>query len=227
MKNIAIILLAGSSTRFKCATAKQFYEIEGKPLSYYSIKPFLDSKYIDEIVIVSKPEHFDVFKDLVKDSKKTIHYVIGGETRFKSVDNALRFLKERCKANDNILIHDGARLFLKDEQIKDLIDALKDNKAATLAIPLEDTIALIKDGHIKAVPDRKDYMRIQTPQAFKFATILKAHEQDNLDASDDTQLILNLNEKVMIIKGNKKLNKVTTIDDIVIVKEIIKGNGRI
>lgn len=227
MKNIAIILLAGSSTRFKCATAKQFYEIEGKPLSYYSIKPFLDSKYIDEIVIVSKSEHFDVFKDLTKDSKKKIYYVEGGKTRFKSVDNALNFLKKRCKANDNILIHDGARLFLIDEQIKDLIDALKENKAATLAIPLEDTIALVKDNQIQVVPDRREYMRIQTPQAFKFETILTAHEQDNLDASDDAQLILNLNEKVMIIKGNKKLNKVTTIDDIVIVKEIIKGNGRI
>ncbi len=227
MKNIAIILLAGSSTRFKHTTQKQFYEIEGKPLCYYSIKPFLESRIVDRIAIVSNPKYFDYFKEITKNNQKEIYLIEGGETRYESVDNALNFLKNKIDSQDNVLIHDGARLFLEEEQIQNLIDALKEYKAATLAISLEDTIALISNNELISVPDRNKYMRIQTPQAFKFSTILEAHKNADPLVSDDSQLVLNAKEKVAIVKGNKKLNKVTTIDDIVIVKEIIKNNGRI
>ena len=227
MKNTAIILLAGVSTRFKHPTLKQFYEVEGRPLCYYSIKPFLDSKSIDNIVIVSNSKYFDYFREITKKNQKTIYLVEGGKTRYESVDNALIFLKDKLALNDNVLIHDGARLFLEEEQIQNLLDALKEYKAATLAIPLEDTIGLTANNELISVPDRNKYMRIQTPQAFKFSAILEAHKNADPLVSDDSQLVLNMKEKVAIVKGNKKLNKVTTIDDIVIVKEIIKNNGRI
>ena len=88
MKNIAIILLGGSSSRFEYKTAKQFFDINGKPVAFYAIKPFLDSKYINEIVLVCRKEDISYYKELLKCEKKDIHYVIGGDSRSQSSKNA-------------------------------------------------------------------------------------------------------------------------------------------
>lgn len=223
MKNIAIILLAGDSKRFAYTEAKQFYIINNHPLAYYSIKPLALSKSIDSLIIVSKSEDMNRIKEIMDEFNKPVSYVIGGTSRHESVHNALMFLKDKINDDDNILIHDGARPFLEEEQIKELLKTLKKYEAATLAIPLEDTIALIDDDELSEVPNRTKYMKIQTPQAFKFKTLLLAHENCHLDATDDSQLCLSIGVKVAIIKGSKRLNKVTTIEDIANVEEIIKN----
>lgn len=220
MKTVAIILLAGNSKRFHCGTPKQFFEVGGKPLAYYAIKPFVDSKYIKSIVIVYRDEFLDRIKSITNEFSdlKKIEYVKGGATRYESVGNAINYLKDKLAENDNVLIHDGARLFLEESQIEELIDCLKDYQAATLAIPLEDTIGVIKNGEIEEVPDRNKYMKIQTPQAFKFKAVLLAHQLPVINATDDAQLCLSIGVKVAVIEGSKKLNKVTTLDDINSVK---------
>jgi 2-C-methyl-D-erythritol 4-phosphate cytidylyltransferase len=218
MKTVAIVLLAGNSKRFHCATPKQFFEVSGKPLAYYSIKPFVDSKVIKSIVIVSKDEYLDRIKDICKEFDKKIDFVKGGETRYESVSNAINFLENKLHDTDNVLIHDGARLFLEENQIEDLVDYLKEYNAATLAIPMEDTLGVIKNGEIQEIPDRSKYMKIQTPQAFKFKTIKLAHELPVNNPTDDTQLCLSIGCKVAVVAGSKKLNKVTTLDDIGSVK---------
>lgn len=216
MKTIAVILLAGNSTRFNAEIAKVFYPIKGKPLCYYSIKPFLQSSLIDEVVLVAKEMDFLFLKNLLQSEAKKIHYVIGGKERFDSVTNALKYLKANSLANDNdnILIHDGARLNVNDEQINNLIEALNTYDGATLAIKMEDTIAIRKDDEIVSFEPREQYVRIQTPQAFKFATIYEAHLDESFKATDDAQLILKLGKKIKIVAGSKKLNKITTIEDI-------------
>lgn len=213
MKNIAIVLLAGDSTRFQCDTPKQLYLLNDKPLCYYSLKPFYDSKIIDEVVIVTKKEYFPIMISNCSMSKET-HLVEGGRTRFDSVDNALEIIKDFAEPEDNIFIHDGARLNLKEEHIKSLKDALVMNNAATLAIPMEDTIGELKNNDFVAFPNRHRFMRIQTPQAFKFKTILKAHELGLNEATDDAQLVLKLGESIKYVMGSKYLNKITTIEDI-------------
>jgi 2-C-methyl-D-erythritol 4-phosphate cytidylyltransferase len=215
MKTIAVVLLAGNSKRFHCQTPKQFFEVSGKPLAYYAIKPFVDSKLIKSIIIVYKEEYLERIKEITKEfPKKKIDYVKGGATRYESVGNAINFLEDKLGENDNILIHDGARLFLEENQIEDLLECLKGYQAATLAIPLEDTIGVIKNKELEEVPDRNKYRRIQTPQAFKFKALLLAHHLPTVNATDDAQLCLSIGVKVAVIEGSKKLNKVTTIDDI-------------
>lgn len=224
MKTVAIILLAGNSKRFHCPTPKQFFEVSGKPLAYYSIKPFAESKHIKSIVIVYKDEYLEKIQEIAKEFDKKIDLVKGGETRHESVKNAIEFLKSKMHDNDNVLIHDGARLFLEESQIENLIECLKDYQAATLAIPMEDTLGVIKDGEIQEVPDRSKYMKIQTPQAFKFKTIVFAHRLPNTTATDDAQLCLSIGVKVAVVQGSKKLNKVTTLDDIGSVKINLEEN---
>lgn len=218
MKNIAIILLAGDSTRFESGCPKQLYQLNGKPLLYYSILPFSKSNHIDKIVVVSKKEYFP----LIEKWYNSIDLVEGGATRHESVKNALNFLKGKVDDNDNVLIHDGARLFLEEKHIEGLIGLLEKYQAATLAIPSEDTLGQVSNGLIKSIPDRQSFVKIQTPQAFKFKTIYSLHQKDNMFASDDTQLCLKKGIDVAILAGSKKLNKVTTIEDIALVEKFLK-----
>ncbi|MCR5332584.1 MAG: 2-C-methyl-D-erythritol 4-phosphate cytidylyltransferase [Bacilli bacterium] len=218
MKNIAVILLAGDSTRFKSDSPKQLFEVNGKPLFYYSVKPFVESKHIDSVLVVSKKEYFGDIKKYFNE----VTTIEGGASRHESVKKAISYLKDKVDDNDNVLIHDGARLFLDDEHILKLIEALKDNQAATLALPSEDTLGVIEDGKIVQIPDRSRYVKIQTPQAFKFMTILRAHQVDAFSASDDAQLCLGMNVKVAYVEGSKKFNKVTTIEDIKMVEGYLK-----
>ena len=220
MKTIAIVLLAGHSKRFNFSTLKQFYEVQGKPLAYYAIKPFVESKLIKSIVVVYNDEYFEQTKAIASEFDKKIEFVKGGTTRYESVGNALNFLKDKLSENDNVLVHDGARICLEEDQIGTLLDTLKTYEAATLAIPMEDTIAVIKNGLIEEVPDRSKYMKVQTPQAFKFKAILQAHQLPVCAATDDAQLALAIGIKVAVLEGSKKLNKVTTIEDI----EVVKAN---
>lgn len=225
MRTAAVILLAGSSTRFAAKSSKQFYEVNGKPLAYYAIKPFVDSENVDFVMLTYKDGDIDKINEVIRllDSKKPIYLVLGGDTRHDSVDHALKALEGKIYPDENVLIHDGARLFLEERQIVSLIDALKEYKAATLALPMEDTIAQVSNGTLFDVPSRDLFVKIQTPQAFKFGTIRKAHQHSSANATDDAQLCLLINEKVKILEGSKKLNKVTTIEDINNVKEILNG----
>lgn len=223
MKNIAIILFGGNSTRFKNEVLKQFYIVNDKPLCFYSLQPFLKSNKIDLLIIVTNNAYHDIFKKYLKD--KPYYFVENGEQRFDSVDNALKFLKENRLAgdDDNVLIHDGARPLVEEKNIVDLLDALKTYKAATMAIKLEDTIAKVENGIIVEVPNRNEYVRIQTPQAFKFKTIFDNHIEKKHLVSDDTQLVLKSKEKIKIVEGNKKLYKITTVEDINYLKAMLKN----
>lgn len=223
MKNIAIILFGGNSTRFKNEVLKQFYIVNDKPLCFYSLQPFLKSNNIDLLIIVTNNAYHDIFKKYLKD--KPYYFVENGEQRFDSVDNALKFLKENRLADDddNVLIHDGARPLVEEKNIVDLLDALKTYKAATMAIKLEDTIAKVENGIVVEVPNRNEYVRIQTPQAFKFKTIFDNHIEKKHLVSDDTQLVLKSKEKIKIVEGNKKLYKITTVEDINYLKAMLKN----
>lgn len=222
MKNIFVILFGGKSTRFDTNTLKQFYIINDKPLCYYSLKPIVESKYIDTILVVTDLKYVKNFELYLEN--KNHYYVSNGDTRFQSVDNALNYIKDNNLAddNDNIFIHDGARPLLDEKIILELIKELENSNAVTTAIKMEDTIALINNNEIMNFPNRNQYVRIQTPQAFKFHTIFDAHKIKNTNASDDAQLILNLKENVKMVEGSKKLYKITTVDDINIMKAYLK-----
>lgn len=220
MINAAIILVAGDSTRFKSSTPKQFYLLNGKPLFWYALEPFAKAKNINKLVVVAKKEHFEEIKKYVPND---IALIEGGKTRFESVDNALNYLSKELKDDDRVLIHDGARPFVSEEQINNLLQTLDINEAATLAIKVEDTLGIVNNNYLEKIVDRNNAYRIQTPQAFRFKTILNAHKFKQDNPTDDTQLCLSLGIKVAILLGSKKINKITTIEDLYNVGAILKN----
>lgn len=222
---VAIILLAGSGVRFSEEFPKQFYTLNGHPLIYYTIKSFQESDKIDNIVLVSKPEHHDYVYNLVMKSRfdKVKFIVNGGKNRQESAYNALKFLSASLKDDDIVFIHDGARPFVDKEIIDGHIETLNGEKATITAIPATDSIAYSEKGdYVNDVPNRHYLFNIQTPQAFRFKTIYDAHNRFvNLGAADDGQLVIKNGGKVAIVLGNKKLMKITTLEDVKMLKALI------
>ena len=112
----AIILAGGKGKRMNSSVSKQFIEIKGKPIIYYTIKKFNENEKIDNIVVVLSQDEVEYFKEniLKKYSLKVDNIVIGGAERQDSVYNGLKSLASG--ETDIVLIHDGARPFISNNR---------------------------------------------------------------------------------------------------------------
>ena len=222
MKTYALILSAGSSTRFGGTIKKQFYELKGKPVLYYSVNAFNKSRFIDEIVLVTAKEDIEAVKDLVKKySFNKVKYVVeGGNTRQESVKNGLEKLED-----GNVLIHDSARPLVDEEIISSLLKALNSYDGVTPALKSVDTIIKVENNELSSLEDRNLLYRLQTPQVFKVKTIKEAHQKfQGKNATDDTQLVKLLGKKVCIIEGKEQLMKLTRLEDTNAIEAYIEKN---
>lgn len=223
MKTFAIVLAAGSSTRFGKETKKQFFKINGLEVLCYSLKTFNASSLVDKIIVVSSKEDIDNTKELVDcyNFEKVDSVVAGGKTRQESVKNGLDAIEE----DGYVLIHDSARPLVDEKIIASLINGLKDADGVTPAIKIVDTIVKAKNGELLSFENRDELYRVQTPQAFKVSVIKEAHEKFSGEgATDDTQLVKTLNKKVAIIPGEEKLKKITTLEDTHAIEAYIEQN---
>ena len=205
--NIAIILAGGSGTRFKSKIPKQYFKIGNKSIINYTIDAFEKSSLIDKIIIVVDKKYIN---DIRKKNPK--HMVVsGGKSRFESSYNGILACPKNSK---KVLIHDAARPFISQEIITSCIEALNNYEAVVTSIQTTDTVIRVKNMEILQVEDRNQIFLNQTPQGFKYKTILDAHKNRTGSVTDDISL-LDLNEtKCKVIKGSKKNIKITTNDDI-------------
>jgi len=209
----AIILAAGSGTRFGGDINKVYLELGQKKVLQYSIDEFLLNKYIDEIIVVIKDGEDELYKKLGYNIKT----VYGGETRKDSVYNALKEAK-----GEIVIIHDGARPFITQDFINNSIETMQFFKATTVGVKVKDTIKLVDENNVVIeTVDRSKAWQIQTPQCFDKGTLIKAHESYNNDISnvvDDCMLMEEIGETVRIIEGDYTNIKITTKEDIQLAK---------
>lgn len=227
--NIAIILAGGSGTRMGSDIPKQFIDIYGKPLIIHTIEAFDINPNIDYIAVICKNEFKEDLTIWIRKYgiSKVKWIVDGGNTRQESVYNGINQLSDFCSNQDIVVIHDAARPLISQRIINENIESAKINKAVDTVIPTTDTIIRSIDGSvIEEVPVRRELYLGQTPQSFEYALIKKAHEEakkeNNLNATDDCQLVLKIGNKVSLVKGDKLNFKVTTFEDLLILKSVIK-----
>ena len=144
--------------------------------------------------------------------------------RQESVFNGLKEIKSFATDNDIVLIHDAARPLISKEIISNNIEACLKHDAVTTALLSKDTVIhSINQQSINDVPNRKELYQSQTPQTFRLSLILKAHEENKKsDATDDAQLVLSLGKNVFIVEGSSLNFKVTTDEDLTMLKALIK-----
>ena len=244
-KTAAIILAGGRGTRMGSNTPKQYLEIGGYPLIYYSLKAFSDS-FIDEIVLVCNESERDFCTDEIVEKygfSKVKSVVAGGNERYHSVYNGLTAL--RCIAEgqgadpcDIVFVHDGARPFVTEDIINRSYESAVIEHAAVVAVPAKDTVKLADPDGFATETVRRDLVwQVQTPQVFDFYDIYEAYsklirseseliERGVLITDDAMVLELFSDTRVKLVMGDYRNIKVTTPEDMVLArcyKEMIEG----
>lgn len=223
-KVVSIVLAGGKGKRMGADVSKQFIEINGKPIIYYTLKAFEECTEIDEIILVLPKDEIDYFQTRIESrfDFKISKIVEGGKERQDSVYNALNVLED-C---DVVLIHDGARAFVSKKIIENGIKYAKEFGAAAPGVMPKDTIKVKNlEGFSINTLDRSSLVAVQTPQCFKYDLIKKGHDKvkdEKIPVTDDTMIAELLGEKVYLFEGDYKNIKVTTPEDLILAENLVK-----
>lgn len=219
-KVTAIILVAGNSTRYGQNRNKNFEIVNGRTVLSYSFKQFDTNKYVDDIIIAAKQDEIDTVKEILKQENpnKEFKIVIGGNTRAESVYNCIKESDSKI-----VIIHDGARAAVKQEYINKCIESMEEYKGVTIGVKSKDTIKITDDnGIVTTSTNRNNTWVIQTPQCFDREILLKMHEKyKNEEVTDDCMLLEKDNYKIKLLEGDYTNIKITTYEDIKIIKEFL------
>ncbi len=219
-KICAVLLAAGNGSRMNSKTKKQFIEINGLPLFYYSAKILSEIEEIDKIIIVTTSEEIGYVKNIANNLKKVTDIIPGGERRQDSVKSAVDVVPE---CYDYLLIHDSARPFVKKEDIINVIKNGIEYDCSVLGVKVKDTIKEIDNENFSVkTPDRNYLVSIQTPQVVKREIIKKGFEQfPNETFTDDASIMEAMGVKTKITYGSYSNIKITTPEDLIYLKDLI------
>jgi 2-C-methyl-D-erythritol 4-phosphate cytidylyltransferase len=225
-KVAAVILSGGTGKRMRLDIPKQYMEIHGKPLIFYTLRAFEES-CVDEVVLVTGREDVQACRKNIIEKfgfQKVTAVTAGGRERYDSVYEGLLALKD-C---DYVLIHDGARACVTAQVIADAVACVKKYDAAVAAVPVKDTIKQATvDGFVANTPDRSTLWQIQTPQAFVYTHILSAYKKmydvGNTDGITDDAMVMEQfgNDRIKLFMADYNNMKVTTPEDIPLVSRLL------
>ncbi len=225
--NTAIIVAAGSGTRFGAEKPKQFVEILGKPLIVHTVERFEFCPVVDEIILVLPAEEIGNFPKTAEkyNLKKLAKIVAGGRTRAASVLNGLNSVDANFA--EIVAVHDGARPLISVEEITKVIEKASETGAACLVADVTDTIKEVLDGKIVGTIDRAKLRRALTPQAFQYEILRAAFANGDLHeaATDECFLVEKLGFKIAVVEGNASNIKITTPEDFVLAETLLENFG--
>lgn len=228
-KHVAVILAGGRGSRMHMDVPKQYIRLNDKMLICYTLDCF-EKSFIDEMIVVVGAGEEEFFrKDIVEkyEYTKVTKIVPGGRERYHSVLNGLRAVG--CA--DYVYIHDGARCCVDEAILLRGRDCVKQNGTAVAAMPVKDTIKVVSElGIVTETPDRRTLWQIQTPQIFGFEDIKNAYERmtaggEKDGVTDDAMVMEKFGRcDIHVFEGSYNNMKVTTAEDLDIVKNILKFN---
>lgn len=220
MNICAIIVAAGRGTRAGYladdALPKQFRYIAGRPVLARTIDRFATHPAIDQIVVVTHPDH----RERVMGYHPDIIPCDGGHTRKASVANGLAAVPGDTT---HVLIHDGARPCVPHDVIDRVVDALGSSPAAAPALAVTDALWHTENRRALAPAPRDHLARAQTPQGFEIAAIRDAHAQQ-IDADDDVGLAIRAGIDVTVVEGSEDNIKITGPEDFARATRILENH---
>ena len=223
----ALIPAAGSGLRAGDAMPKQYRPLNGKPMLWHALQPFLRHARIARIHLVLNPndEGFAKFDWREFDAKLDV-LRCGGDSRAHSVLNGLREIGARCSPDDRILVHDAARPCLAVSDIDRLIAEVGDAEAGgLLAEPVSDTLKRADaSGRILRTEPREQLWRAQTPQMFRHDVLLRALTRSaSLDGiTDEASAVEQLGLQPLLVKAGATNLKVTYPEDFGLAEILLK-----
>jgi len=203
----AILVAAGSGSRFGAETPKQFLSVAGRPVIRHAAESL--ARAVDLLQPVGDAAPITA----ALAGLAFLPVVAGGATRQASVLAGLEALASR--APDIVLVHDAARPLIPAGTIAALLAALERAPGAIPALPMADTLKRGIDGRIVETVARAGLFRAQTPQAFRFASLLAAHRMPGTDAAtDDASLLEAAGQTVLLVPGAEDNIKLTYPEDL-------------
>jgi len=219
----AILVSAGSGKRFgdDSSSAKQYQLLNGSPVYTWGLRCLLAHPRIEKVIcLVAEGLVEEVRADASKWISEGLHKLsvtTGGATRQGSVFNGLKWLAAQGSAPDAVLVHDSARPFITATILDDVIKCIEKNDACTVGTPVSDTVKETDGTVIKKTVDRTNLHIVQTPQAARFAELLKAHERAEAEGwvtTDDAQIMEMAGYKVNVVLSTRWNIKITTKEDL-------------
>jgi len=227
-KTVAVIPAAGSGIRMESKKAKQFLSLDGKPVLALTLEPFQECRGVAAVILVVPPDDVAYCKKEIVEKfglTKVEKIVRGGKRRQDSVRLGL----EAAEGNyDLVLIHDGVRPLIKKGLIERVIKEAMTHRAVITALPAKETVKEVNDlRHVVKTYDREKVWMVQTPQAFRYRDILKAHQmalkEGWEEATDDALLVERSGVTVKVVEGSEKNIKVTTPYDLKVARFLLRS----
>lgn len=216
----AVIVAAGTGNRAAGTIPKQYQKIGQKTILRRSIEQFLKCPGLQNLRIIIHPDHHDLYKEAIE-GLTLPPPIDGGKERKDSIFKGIQSLNN-LKNEDIILFHDAARPFISIKHIKEVAYTAKEQKAATLALPVSETLKYENGSYA----DRNNLWALQTPQGFHYGLIKNAHEKadENTVYTDDTSLVEALGHKVSFVTGSRDNIKITWPEDLVWAENYMSQN---
>ena len=225
--NTAIVLAGGSASRMNSTVPKQYMDINGKPVLFYSLYEFEYCEFITDVVLVTRAEDIEYCRNEIVDKygfTKVKKITAGGKERFLSVYNGLKY----ALGGTYVWIHDGARPCIDRGMLTRLMEAVTKHGAVAAAVPSKDTVKISDgNGFVKSTPDRSLVWNVQTPQVFVTEAIWDAYEKMLADGNyigitDDAMVMERYgNIPVFLEMGGYTNIKITTPEDVETVKNYL------
>ena len=217
-----IVAAAGSSSRM--GENKLLMPLDGIPVLARTLQSLDGAELVDEIVIAAREEDLLAFGDLCKiyGISKPVKIVRGGATRLESVLAASLECREDAAY---LAVHDGARPLVTPELVDGVIALAHRTNAAAPAVPVKDTVKIVREGKVESTPDRDTLRAIQTPQAFDgplLRAALQAAAEAGAAVTDDCAAVERLGKEVYILDGSYENIKITTPEDLILASAILQ-----
>jgi 2-C-methyl-D-erythritol 4-phosphate cytidylyltransferase len=214
-----IVLAAGRSTRMGGGPNKQFIELLGKPLVWFSLAAFEQCGVVNEIVVVRRPDYAAQAEAIARPFKKVAAFADGGIERQNSVWNGL----EKAKG-DIVAIHDGARPLVTPALIEATIASAHANGTGIAATKVVDTIKEAEDKLVTRTVDRTKLWAVQTPQTVRTELLRQAYRQvfdKGIVVTDEAAAVEMIGHRVDLVETPFLNLKVTTPSDLAMAEALL------
>lgn len=221
----AVVVAAGSSTRM--GEDKILIPLEEEPVIVHTVRALELAPQITEIVVVTRQDLIVPVAQLCQDYgfEKVRKVVAGGASRLHSVRIGTLELSRDLEL---IAIHDGARPFVTQDVIEQVIRKAGECGAAAPAVPINDTVKEVRDGLVERTVDRTMLRAVQTPQVFDAGLIRAALQKaldDGAEVTDDCSVVERLGMRVALTPGDPFNLKLTTPEDLILARGILEGRS--
>lgn len=232
--NIAIVLSGGVGARLGAEEPKQYLKVAGKPILSYCIECLSNHSQIQAIQIVAALEWQEQIREWLKEAdkkKKFRGFSVPGKNRQLSVLHGLEDCREYAEEGSLVLICDAARPMLTAKMIDECINAIHGHDGVLPVLPMKDTVYCSVDGkQISALLDRGQIYAGQAPELFRFKQYYKANQclrkEEILKINGSTEPAVLAGMDIVMIPGDEKNFKITTLEDLEKFREIAEAAVR-